>query len=60
MWAKRENTMNQEKKYDVFISYSRKDLDEVSTFVEMLKTRIPTLEVWMDIEGITAADDLMV
>ena len=49
--------MNQEKKYDVFISYSRKDLDEVSTFVEMLKTRIPTLEVWMDLEGITAADE---
>ena len=49
--------MNSQKKYDVFISYSRKDLDEVSTFVEMLKTRIPTLEVWMDLEGITAADE---
>ena len=49
--------MNIQKKYDVFISYSRKDLDEVSTFVEMLKTRIPTLEVWMDLEGITAADE---
>lgn len=48
--------MGEQKKYDVFISYSRKDLDEVSTFVEMLKTRIPTLEVWMDLEGITAAD----
>ena len=49
--------MNSQKKYDVFISYSRKDLDEVSTFVEMLKTRIPTLEVWIDLEGITAADE---
>ena len=49
--------MREQKKYDVFISYSRKDLDEVSTFVEMLKTRIPTLEVWMDLEGITAADE---
>ena len=49
--------MTEQKKYDVFISYSRKDLDEVSTFVEMLKTRIPTLEVWMDLEGITAADE---
>ena len=49
--------MGEQKKYDVFISYSRKDLDEVSTFVEMLKTRIPTLEVWMDLEGITAADE---
>ena len=49
--------MTEQKKYDVFISYSRKDLEEVSTFVEMLKTRIPTLEVWMDLEGITAADE---
>ena len=49
--------MGEQKKYDVFISYSRKDLEEVSTFVEMLKTRIPTLEVWMDLEGITAADE---
>ena len=49
--------MTEQKKYDVFISYSRKDLEEVSTFVEMLKMRIPTLEVWMDLEGITAADE---
>ena len=49
--------MSQEKKYDVFISYSRKDYDEVKAFVDMLKERIPTLEVWMDLEGITAADE---
>ena len=49
--------MSQEKKYDVFISYSRKDFDEVKSFVDMLKERIPTLEVWMDLEGITAADE---
>ena len=49
--------MSQEKKYDVFISYSRKDYDEVKAFVDMLKERIPTLKVWMDLEGITAADE---
>ena len=49
--------MNQQKKYDVFISYSRKDFDEVKAFVDMLKERIPSLEVWMDLEGITAADE---
>ena len=49
--------MSQENKYDVFISYSRKDYDEVKAFVDMLKERIPTLEVWMDLEGITAADE---
>lgn len=49
--------MSQEKKYDVFISYSRKDYDEVKAFVDMLKERIPTLDVWMDLEGITIADE---
>lgn len=49
--------MAQEKKYDVFISYSRKDFDEVKSFVDMLKERIPTLDVWMDLEGITIADE---
>mgnify|MGYP002512807214 FL=1 len=49
--------MAQENKYDVFISYSRKDYNEVKAFVDMLKERIPTLEVWMDLEGITAADE---
>ena len=49
--------MSQEKKYDIFISYSRKDFDEVKAFVDMLKKRIPKLEVWMDLEGIEAADE---
>ena len=49
--------MSQEKKYDVFISYSRKDYDEVKAFVDMLKKRIPTIDVWMDLKGITVADE---
>ena len=49
--------MSQEKKYDVFISYSRKDYDEVKVFVDMLKKRIPTIDVWMDLKGITVADE---
>lgn len=49
--------MAQEKKYDVFISYSRKDYDEVKAFVDMLKERIPKLDVWMDLEKITVADE---
>lgn len=43
--------------YDVFISYSRKDYDEVKVFVDMLKECIPTLEVWMDLKEITVADE---
>ena len=52
-----KNAMGQEKKYDVFISYSRKDYDEVKAFVDMLKERIPKLDVWMDLKEITVADE---
>ena len=45
------------KKYDIFISYSRKDFDEVNQIVEMLKSRIPTLNYWFDITGIESGDE---
>ena len=44
-------------KYDVFISYARKDFDEVNSFVEMLKERIPQLAYWFDITGIESGDE---
>lgn len=43
-------------KYDIFISYARKDLDEVRRFVELLKERIPSLTYWFDITGIESGD----
>ena len=46
-----------EKQYDIFISYSRKDFDEVNAFVEMLKLRIPTLDIWFDLDGIESGDE---
>lgn len=49
--------MNTIKKYDVFISYSRKDIDEVNAFVGMLKKSIPTLNVRFDIDGIESGDE---
>ena len=49
--------MEKQKKYDVFISYSRKDFDEVNAFVEMLKQRIPTLDIWFDMDGIESGDE---
>ena len=49
--------MTQEKKYDVFISYSRKDFNEVNAFVEMLKQHIPTLDIWFDLDGIESGDE---
>lgn len=44
-------------KYDIFISYARKDFDEVNKFVEMLKERIPSLTCWFDITGIESGDE---
>ena len=44
-------------KYDVFISYSRKDFDEVSSILESLKTAIPGLTYWFDITGIESGDE---
>ena len=49
--------MTQEKKYDVFISYSRKDFDEVNAFIDMLKQCIPTLDIWFDLDGIESGDE---
>ena len=46
-----------EHKYDVFISYSRKDIEEVTQLVDMLKKRIPTLNCWFDITGIECGDE---
>ena len=43
--------------YDIFISYSRKDFDEVDTFVKMLQKRIPQLSYWFDIKGIESGDE---
>ena len=44
-------------KYDVFISYSRKDFDEVSYILEIIKTAIPNLSYWFDIDGIESGDE---
>lgn len=56
-FGKIKNIMEKQKKYDVFISYSRKDFDEVNAFVEMLKQRIPTLDIWFDLDGIESGDE---
>lgn len=43
--------------YDVFISYSRKDLNVVEKFVKDLKARIPNLTYWFDLTGIESAEE---
>ena len=44
-------------KYDVFISYSRKDFDEVSVLIETIRAEIPDLSIWFDITGIESGDE---
>lgn len=44
-------------KYDLFISYSRANFDEVSRFVRLIKERIPTINIWFDITGIESGDE---
>lgn len=44
-------------KYDVFISCSRKDFDEVNKIVDILKSRINGLNIWFDITGIERGDE---
>jgi len=44
-------------KYDVFISYSRKDINEVSALIETIRAEIPGLSMWFDITGIESGDE---
>lgn len=48
---------NFDMKYDIFISYSRKDFDEVNAFVKRLQEQIPTLTYWFDVTGIESGDE---
>ena len=49
--------MDSQKKYDVFISYARKDFQEVNRLVLHLKERIPEISIWFDITGIESGDE---
>ncbi len=44
-------------KYDLFISYSRKDFEEVSALIEKIKAALPGISYWFDIDGIESGDD---
>lgn len=51
--------MSKSKDFDIFISYSRKDFDEVNPFLNLLKRRIPGLRCWFDLTGIESGDEFM-
>lgn len=44
-------------KYDLFISYSRKDLEEVSALIEKIKAALPGISYWFDINCIESGDE---
>ena len=45
--------------YDIFISYSRKDIHRVNRLISDLKARLPELKYWYDIDGIESADEFV-
>ena len=49
--------MNEKHKYDLFVSYSRKDKEKVYLFMDRLKNRIPGLNYWLDVTGVESADE---
>lgn len=46
-------------KYHAFISYSRKDFDEVNTFIQKIKAEVPEFEYWFDLDGIESGDEFI-
>lgn len=44
-------------KYDIFISYSRKDLDEVVALFNVIRSQIPDLSFWFDLNGVESGDE---
>lgn len=44
-------------KYDLFISYSRRDIKEVESFVNYLTENIPSLKCWIDIKEIEVGEE---
>lgn len=44
-------------KYDLFISYSRKDFEEVSALIEKIKAALPGISYWFDINCIESGDE---
>jgi hypothetical protein len=44
-------------KFDIFISYSRQDFDEVNALVSRIKDAIPWINIWFDITGIESGDE---
>jgi TPR repeat protein len=46
-----------QQQYDVFISYSRRDFDEVNAIVSRIKASVPGIQIWFDITGIESGDE---
>ena len=46
-----------EYKFDIFLSYSRKDFDSVVGLKNMLEDQVPGIKIWFDINGIESGDE---
>lgn len=46
-------------KYDIFISYSRKDLDTVQAIKEEIEANVPGITCWFDMDGIESGEEFV-
>lgn len=47
----------EEKEFDIFISYSRKDISEVQALMQSINQRIPDVKWWLDLDGIQGGEN---
>lgn len=62
MILEKVKTMDTPMKYDLFISYCREDQEAVLPLIDLLQERIPTLDIWIDLDEIklTKESDVLV
>lgn len=51
--------MSSKLKYHAFVSYSRRDFDEVNQLLKKLKSYVPELSYWFDLDGIESGDEFV-
>ncbi len=51
--------MTEEYKYHAFISYSRRDSDEVNSLIQTIKAEVTEFKYWFDLDGIESGDEFV-
>ncbi len=48
-----------QKKFDAFISYSRRNFNEVKAFIDRITDAVPGFRYWFDLDGIESGDEFV-